>query len=90
MSCVLGGTFGYLGGKKLGSLANEYVSSGSYNGGGVNYKYESKELIGSLVGLGLGTIIGALIGSNSVVHIDIDFSKIDRPEKVKQLKKLSK
>ena len=51
---------------------------------------ESRTLLGSLVGLTIDALVGALLGSNGVAHIDKDFSKLGRLEKIRRLSKLSK
>ncbi len=93
-SILIGSTIGLCAGTFLGSkmlVENERTASSYHN----NYfqpggEAGSRKLLGSLVGLTLGGLVGALLGSNSVVHIDKEFSKLDRQEKVRQLSKLTK
>ncbi len=88
-SILIGSTVGLCVGTFLGSkmlIDNDRTASSFHN----NYfqpggQEGSRKLLGSLVGLTLGGLIGALLGSNGVIHIDKDFSKLERREKVKQL-----
>jgi hypothetical protein len=91
-SILFGSTIGLCTGIIFGSKM--IVDNGNSNYSYQNNYYQSanqggtRKLLGGLIGLTLGGLIGALLGSNGVEHIDKDFSKMDRPEKLQQLSRL--